>query len=49
MSMNIIIKSEDLFSVPREVQLKHDNGTSAYKVVLCPINLYYEFLMKGSI
>ena len=46
MSMNIIIKSEDLFSVPREVQLKHDNGTSAYKVVLCPINLYYEFLMK---
>jgi len=42
----IIMKSEDLFEVPREVQDKYDNGTPTHKVVQCPINLYFEFCMK---
>ena len=46
MSMNIIMKSEDLFEVPREVQIQYNNGTFTYKVVQCPINLYFDFCMK---
>jgi len=42
----IIMKSEDLFEVPREVQDKYDNGTPTYKVVQCPINLYFDLSMK---
>ena len=44
MSMNIVMKSEDLFSVAEEARLKYENGTPAYKVVMCPINLYFDFL-----
>ena len=40
------MRSENLFSVPTEVQIQYNNGTPTYKVVQCPINLYFKFLMK---
>lgn len=46
MSMNIIMKRENLFEVPREVQIQYNNGTPTYKVVQCPINLYFDLSMK---
>jgi hypothetical protein len=41
-----MMNSEDLFTIPKEVQAKYNNGTSTWKIVTCPINLYNELLIK---
>ena len=44
--ISYVMRSEDLFSVPPEVQAKYENGTATHKVVRCPLHLYYKFSMK---